>query len=499
MEMQFDKIPMPYLKKLAGGLRSQEQTLEVRLPEGMPDIGHVLGAWGQVVVRSKEWNGDTMGLSCGVTAWVLYTPEDEDGVYSVEAWLPFAMKWDLPDARHDGKILVNCLLRSVDARSTSDRKLMVRATLDAVGEGWLPDQAQVAVPAAPPEDVELLTQTYPVLLPKEAGEKSFLLEESLEPPTAGVKPEKLLYYCLQPEILDKKVMADKVVFRGNGNLHVLCLGENGKLFTCDFDLPFSQYGELEGEYDGEPMVSVRPCVTSVNLALDENGVLQLKTGLLGQYLLCDRCLVTVAEDAYSPRREVKLMQEQLQLPAILDRMNQTVHGEHSVSADVRQVVDVSFCASYGQTERTDTGLQMSIPGRFQMLYYDADGVLCGTETPWEGEWSIPVADSSNVDNVLYLTGRPQAVPGAGNVNLRADIGLDSVISAGQGIPMVTEIELGELVKPNSSRPSLVLCRKGDKRLWDVAKQNGSTVAKIMEANHLEEEPESNRILLIPVS
>ena len=60
MEMQFEKIPVAYLQKLTGQLRSQEQTLEVRLPEGMPDIGRILGAWGQVVVRGKEWNGDHM-------------------------------------------------------------------------------------------------------------------------------------------------------------------------------------------------------------------------------------------------------------------------------------------------------------------------------------------------------------------------------------------------------------------------------------------------------
>ena len=80
MELQFEKIPIAYLKKLTGQLRTQEQTLEVRLTDGMPDIGRVLGAWGQVIVRGKEWNSDHMAVSCGVMAWVLYTPEDGDGV-----------------------------------------------------------------------------------------------------------------------------------------------------------------------------------------------------------------------------------------------------------------------------------------------------------------------------------------------------------------------------------------------------------------------------------
>ena len=154
MEMQFERIPVDYLQRLLGQQRCQEQTLEVRLSEGMPDIGRVLGAWGQVIVRSKEWNTDQMVAQCGVMVWILYTPEDGEGVRSVEAWLPFSMKWELPNTRYDGKILLSCLLKSVDARSTSARKLMVRANMVALGEAWMKGQSRLAVPSAVPEDVE---------------------------------------------------------------------------------------------------------------------------------------------------------------------------------------------------------------------------------------------------------------------------------------------------------------------------------------------------------
>ena len=43
-----------------------------------------------------------------------------------------------------------------------------------------------------------------------------------------------------------------------------------------------------------------------------------------------------------------------------------------------------------------------------------------------------------------------------------------------------------------------LCKKGGRRLWDVAKENGTTVAKIMQANGLTEEPMDDTVLLIPV-
>lgn len=498
MEMQFDKIPIEYLQKLTDGQRVQEETLELRLPEGMPDIGRVLGAWGQVVVRGKEWNGDNMAVSCGVMAWVLYMPEEEEGVRSVEAWLPFSVKWELPDTTNDGTITTVCLLKGVDARSISARKLMLRATLGVSAEAWLPAKAQTAVAGEMPKDIELLSATYPVMLPREAGEKAFLLEEQLPAPTTGVKPEKLLYYCLQPELAEKKVMAGKVVFRGSGMLHILYLGEDGKLYSCDHDLPFSQYGDLEGEYGQEAAVSLCLCVTSLDLTLDAEGALQLKAGVLGQYLLCDRTMVTVAEDAYSPCRPLTLTQERLDIPSVLDQMQQTVHGEESVQADVQQMIDLTFYPWYGQIKHTESGAQLPLGGQFQALYYDPAGELCSLTAPWSGEWQIPMAEDAAADIRAFSPGRPQATCGAGNVAFRADIAVDGAMYAGQGIPMLTGIEAGEAEKPDPNRPSLILCRKGNRRLWDVAKETGSTVETILQANQLDAEPESGKLLLIPI-
>ena len=497
--MQFDRISVPYLQKLTNQVRSQEQTQEVRLPDGMPDIGHVLGAWGQVVVRGKEWGSGAMTVSCGVMAWVLYTPEDGEGVHSVEAWLPFTMKWELPETRYDGKILASCLLKNVDARSTSARKLMVRANLEAMGEAWQPIDSQVAIPGTVPDDVAVLTNTYPVLLPREAGEKSFFLEEQLNLPANCPKMEKLMYYNLQPEILEKKVMAGKVVFRGVGVIHMLYRGDDGRLYTWDFELPFSQYADLEGEYDDEPMLSVRPCVTSLDISQDESGDLQVKAGLLGQFLLWERTMVTVAEDAYSPRREITLTREELELPAVLDQAVQTVQGEKSVQADAQQIVDLAFMPCFGEIEKTETGITLSLPGQMQMLYYDPDGMLQCMTAPWEGQWNMPMSENCAVDSRVTPSGKPQAIPSAGNINLRADVNVDAVITAGQGIPMVAGMEMGEPTKPNPNRPSLILCRVGKRRLWDVAKQCGSTVESIKRANALQGEPDSNAILLIPIS
>ena len=115
MELQFRKSTIPYLNQVLREVQNQEQTQEIRLTDGMPDIGKILCAWGQVVVRSKEWRNDSTSFSGGVMVWVLYAPEDGTQPRTLESWIPFQMKWDLPRDSRDGTLRIKPLLRFVDA------------------------------------------------------------------------------------------------------------------------------------------------------------------------------------------------------------------------------------------------------------------------------------------------------------------------------------------------------------------------------------------------
>lgn len=498
MELQFQNEQISCLRPLIAEVQTQEQTQELRLSDGMPDIGRVLCAWGQVVTRGKEWRSDSVGVSCGVMAWVLYAPEDGSQPQCVEVWLPISMKWDIPETQLDGYVQCRCLLQSVDARTVSSRKLMVRASVGILCRAYSPCQVPVYGTVELPPDIRLKQKQYPVSLIRESGEKAYMIDEELTLPASAPELEKLIRYSLQPEVAEEKILGDKAIFRGSTLLHILYRTPEGTVASWDFDIPFSQYTELEREYGHEAQVSVDPVITSMELSAHEQGRLRLKAGLSGQYLICDTQTVSVVEDAYSPDRQVTVRRESVTLPTVLERQSQRLRAEQTAAFGSRQVADMAFYPGMALKQRKTGELTVELPGQFQVLYYDADDALQAGTAHWQDSVSVGLSDDAAMDVLCSCAGKPQGVPGEDGTLMRGEVLMDTVTSAAEQWEVVTGLTVGEKTEKDPARPSLILRRAGQEPLWDLARKYGSTVEAITAANGLQADPDPDKMLLIPV-
>lgn len=495
MEMAFQKIQAPCLLAAVREVQNSEQTQELRLPDGFPDVGKVLCAWGQTILRGKEWRSDSILVSGGMLMWVLYIPEDGSTPRVLDGWLPFQMRWQLPQDCPEGTIRISALTRFADARSVSPRKLMLRGGIGIQAEVWTPHRMEYWQCAGEPEGVELLRRRCPVRLPREAGEKNFTLEEDL---TAGVIPQGLLYYTLRPEIVEQKVLSGKIAFRGHANLHVLMLCQDGKVMAQDFQLPFSQFAELHESYGGEAQVDVVCAVTNLELDADEGGTLHARCSIAAQYLVDDVTVLETVSDAYAPGAQLRLEQQLLEPNAIVEKRMETVSAEGNFQTEPGQADDVSFLPDFPRQFRENGGISLEIPGTIQVLSHDEQGNFRAASSRWEGKLRLSTGEDCVLAAMPMTASMPQNISGGSGTVYRAELPLQLTTTGGRGISMVTELERVPDAQPNQQRPSLILRRADGESLWDIAKKSGSTVAAIRNANKLQEEPKSGQMLLIPV-
>ena len=497
MEGNFTRKQTDCMAAVLRQIQNSEQTLEIKLPEGMPDVGQVLTAWGQPVMRSKEWQDTSVQFAGGMMIWVLYIPEDGSQEQCIHGWIPFQLRWELPEEVPEGIVHFRCLTRFVDGRGTSPRKILVRAGMAVLAEGYVTEHLEVSVPGQMPADVALLENTYPMRLLKEAGEKTFLLEETLHLPDAAPEMGQLICWRMNPRVLDQRVLADKVVMRGNGNLHVLYRSAAGQLHSWDFEIPFSQYADLRGEYGSDARMELALMPTALELESGEGGELFLKGAMAAQYVITDKQPITLVEDVYSPDRELVIRQETLMLPGILENRRENICADQTLPVPANIIADVQFLPDFPRQRPEEGGVTLEYPGQFQVLYYGENGRLQASAARWTGEQTLQAAENTGI-TAVPAGAEAQAAAGNGQIRMKMEMPVERTASAEQLLTMVTGIELGQQKTADPNRPSLILQRPGQMRLWDLAKATGSTVAAIRRANGLEEEPAPDQLLLIPI-
>ena len=490
MELHFSKSVCQCLRKAICQTVSQEQTQELRLPDAMPDIGRVLGSWGQIVIRSKEWRGNGMQVTGGVMAWVLYAPEGGGSPQTLDCWIPIQMKWDFPQTQRDGTICVFPAVKSMDARTVSARKIMVRAVISILGEALEPMEAELYECVQVPEDISLLKRTYPLVLPLEAGEKSIQTEEELIFPPSAPPVDRIIHYEMVPVVTEQKVLANRLVFRGNGCLRLVYLTQDGQIAGWNWELPFSQYTELDRDYGPNAIPWTMPMVTSLELDRDGEGKWRMKAGIAVQYVIQDRIMAELVQDAYSPNRKVTVHMDTLHLPMELDNCKEDLQVRPEWERPGQRILDAVWYHDHPRQHREGDVLDVEVAGQFQILYQDEEGQLQGAVVRKEDHIPVAVSADSRLD--CYMCS--QVVSG----DLLAEGSIHCSVTGQQGLSMVTGLEVGETVQPDPHRPSLILRRANGEDLWSIAKSCGSTVDAIEKANHLTQEPMPDQMLLIPI-
>ena len=495
MQLQFDSKPFRCLQYALQETVELEEVLELRIPE----TGEItiLCAKGQPLLRGKDWHGDRAGVTGGVAVSVLYL--NEEGIAgSCDGWLPFQKAWTIPCDGKDGVLSVCCSLCNLDARLTGADKVMVTVSLSLSVAAYVP--AIIQLPSADdlPEDIHLLRKSYPVCVPVEAGERSMPFEEEMVLPPGKADIRQLLHASLQCGTMEQKPMADKLVFRGAASVKVLYLGVDGGVDAAFLTLPVSQYVQLEHIYGAEAEAALTLAVTNLETERLENGRLRVKGSLVGQYVICDRPLVELVEDAYSNQRSVAVEHQSLPMTQLLAGKELMRSLQTAVSVRAESVV----CSDvyYKQPHISSQGEKFLLhtEGTVQLLYYGEDGRLQCVCTPWQLSQEESAGEQVRLSAEIKSVGNMQLTASDDGVAAAWDMQLVETAWQNAGLPASTGLKVEEKTAPEGRRPALILRKAGEYSLWELAKFCGSSMEAIRKANQLSEDPAADRMLLIPV-
>ena len=477
----------------------REESGETIVPDSCPDVGEVLCVRPRLFLQRKE-AGDGRGEFSGlIKVGVLYRPEESGGVASLETALPFSA------AVEDAAISAGCILWTEprvilsDVHLLNSRKLLVKAVYQLEVTPCCPRTETFLSLIEEPDlrGIRQRTGTVSCFFPVSVQEKTFHIQDSLALPADRPDPEEVLSAEGRCCCGEARVVGEKLLFKGEAGLELLCRDSEGELFPVRFALPFSQV--MDAESEGE-ICRVSLLLSDVTCARDPEDPRSFRADLtvLAQGELCRTMELPVLSDLYSTSYELCVQREEIPAMALLDRDEavETVRTVLPAAVSSCQDLHVSLGRSVLREEKDALFLDQEV--RLSALCMGEDG-------PVGAERTETVTHRLEKGGLCIWTAEPAGAPASaavsGGVEITASLTFRWLRLEDRVCPVIRQVDLGEKLERGEDMPSLVVRAVGEgQTLWDLAKAYRSAQEAIMAASGLTgEELYPGQMLLIPRS
>ena len=481
---------------------TQEETAETIVPDYCPDIARIISAEGCVYLHGAE----PSGTSGTVRVTVLYTPEGESGVRTLEFAMPFSVQGsDMDDCVH---VAAETEIELLESRMLNPRKLFTRCKLVTTIVGYRKASLNISENAetAPELQVERRCCAQPVCVLRRIEEKNLTFSETMSLSLGREGASELLHSRAFGTVTEVKLVGNKLIFKGVFTVSVLYRATDDRLCAASSELPFSQIMEVDSTGDGA-MASVCLQVTGVDVQIDsdddEGRQLAVTLYYHAMAFLRENRELTLLTDLYSTAYELRYQPLQLTLCTLYDHTvrRQTVREVLEVGVEAEMLLYLyADCGAVSVSREGETTL-LRTAVTVRALYLDEGGACLSAERCIDVNCPVELPRDCTVTARAVCAEEVQGTLGERGIEVRFPVDFHVEAFCRCQRSCIASAELDESTPKNlNGAPSLILrCVGKQESAWEVAKRYNTTIGDILSANRLEKEADipCERLLLIP--
>ena len=502
MELELKQTSMPYLKCIVQEIKNQEETGETIVPDSYPDIGSVVHAYADAIIRGKDCRNGSITVSGGCKGGIIYDPEDHSAPKTLEFYFPFTMKTEHPGLSEQSKSICEIKVRSVDGRMINSRKAMLRVDLGCSIRAFEETQENFFSLSDKPDTLQTLEQTYTLCLPVAVSEKSFVVSDTLDIPMSKAPLSSICKFICQAQISEKKLVGNKGVFKGTVSCKLLYSSDDLNFYVHEQQIPFSQYCEFDHDHSDEQL-DVIPVITGYHI--EPEGHEEIRQALVTVHILVQGCvhanrMITITEDAYSTQELFTPQWTEHHITSVLDRRSDHMSTHHQLKGSLNEIIDCDMYLGHPMIHRTKDEIHIDAPVAVQIFGLNEEGQPSCITGKVEASQTLALSENAHcIANVVALGPCYPSLKQDG-VDVRCELVCDSEFYAEQALKSLSAGETEPVPEREVDSASVILkkVRKGTK-LWDIAKAHNSREDVIISANRLTDHSlQEDRVLLIPV-
>ena len=487
---------------------TQEETAETIVPDYCPDIARIIETTGKVFLHSRELRDGRGAVSGTVRVTVLYTPEGEGGIRTLEFAMPFTAETDGRSLTDCAALLADTETEFLETRMLNPRKVFTHCKLVTRLTGFQrrPLRFSADVEAGPELCIEKKQEQQHAILLTHIAEKDFTYSEQMDLSPGREGAAELLTSQVCPAVTETKIVGSKLIFKGLFHVSLLYRTADGRCCASSGELPFSQIMEVEGAPEGaEPTVQLQ--LTGADLQVDggdaEGREIAVTLYLHATALLRQTQELTLLSDLYSTAYDLTYDAAPMELTSFRQQMTrrQTVREVLEIGVVADSILSLSVTCGAVSVSREGETAVLRTGADLRALYLDEGGVPLVAERTIDVSCQLELPEDCRVTARAVCAGDVQGTLTDRGIEVRFPV--DFQAEAAQRVKRVC-VAGGKLdtdaPKDTAGAPSLVLrCLGKQETAWDLAKRYNTTIGVILAANQLETEGDIPRdqLLLIP--
>lgn len=470
-----------------------EETADAIVPDSEPDILRLIGSWSTASVKDETLQDGRLVLSGTVKTTVLYEPEKAEGVRALDVPIHFAHIEEGAGIMPGDQSRVLAEVVNTETRLINPRKVSVTVFLN-ISCLVLSAKALTLTQEVELDDpgLQCLKTKQTLALPMVFAKKTINLMEEI-PLSTQSEGMRAVEQSAVFHPMEEKILAGKVVLRGEVEIKVLALTPENRLEPLSASLPFHQILDAEGLTEEDRVLTAfQP--KSLTVGLQEG---QMALSLTAECSMLGLRQVTMEGigDLYHTARQAQAKWEEHTFQ--VRQYGKLFQGESlqnvSLGMRLQRLLDVTC-------HPTSTSVQSGavvIACAVQFLLETDEEALYAMTRNVEMEFPAQQMDAKEVELANWTV---KTTPGEDAVNLTLRIDALPVKQETVTIQDLAELTLSEEMTEKGD-VALVLKRlPGECRLWDLAREYRTTTAAICEANEWKEDcvTASGPVVLIPV-
>ena len=471
---------------------------ECVVPDTLPDIASVVCTGATPLIRSKDVADGRVRLEANVPARV--TCLGEDGrIFPLDVNIPFYLSAQDEQISPDSVCVALLTLRQAETRLLNPRKLSVRAELAVTVTCYV--ENAVTTFLAPEEDgvvhtLEASAETDCVAC---VTEKTFILTDEASLSERLPAAAEILAQNAAACVREVKTLGSKIIVSGDVDSVLLYRCDAGALHAFSFRTEFSQIIEAGCETEGAS-VELQVLLSGMYYEIlpgSDMRQIAMELHLVAQAVVTKAQEIAYLADAYSNQFCLDVRSETRCLVKTVDERVLEERGKLLIET-AEEVSEVVFCRAEALGVETE-GEEAFARLRVTLCYRCGEGYGSAERTVMQ-KITLPNDRGLSVRFSGIETAEIGAVPADGGAEVRYTLAIRAAFSEQREVCCIQAISYDENESLNTeSLPTLILLRAGSRQsLWELAKQNCSTVEAIRAANGLDDiTGEWEKLLIIP--